>query len=59
MKLRLGKYVCVCLMCELKPWNICVCVYVCCVNGRPGIYACLDLMCELKAGDICVCTADV
>ena len=54
---------CVCLICEVKAWDICVCMsdvwsggvgYACvdvsCVNWVRGICACICLMCKMWAG---------
>jgi hypothetical protein len=48
---------CVCLMCEGKAWDICVCKSDVRVL-RVG-YMCVSLMCEVQACDICVYMTDM
>ena len=51
MKLRRGVYVCVCLMCEVKAWDIsvckCVCVSVCTCYVCEFLFVCMLM-------DVCV-----
>ena len=62
---RLGIYVCVCLMCELKAWGKClfmsdmwfegvryICVYIWWVKYRRG-FMCVSLMFKVKSWEIC------